>query len=190
MQEARGVIVSQVQPGSAAERAGIKQGDIITALNGTAVNDPNPFRNQVASTPPGTEVTLTIQRQGREQQVKATLGEFTPETAAAQNGEGRGANNTETGKLGISVEPLTPELATQLGLRSGTQGVVVASVDATGPAADAGIQQGDVIEQVNQQAVRSAADVKAALSRTGTRPALLLVNRRGTALFLTVKPRQ
>jgi S1-C subfamily serine protease len=73
------VVVSQVQPGSAAERAGIKQGDVITALNGVAVNDPNTFRNQVASTPPGTEVTLTITRDGREQQVRATLGEFTPQ---------------------------------------------------------------------------------------------------------------
>ncbi|HEX8921754.1 MAG TPA: DegQ family serine endoprotease [Pyrinomonadaceae bacterium] len=190
MQEARGVIISQVQPDSAAERAGLKRGDVITALNGTAINDPNPFRNQVASAQPGTEITLTVVRQGKEQQVKATLGEFTPEKTASLNGEDGGANNTETGKLGISVEPLTPELAAQLQLKSGTQGVVVAGVDPSGPAADAGIQQGDVIEQVNQQAVQSAADVKAALARTGARPALLLVNRRGTALFLTVRPRQ
>jgi Do/DeqQ family serine protease len=189
MQEARGVIISQVQPGSAAERAGLKQGDVITALNGTAVNDPNPFRNQIASTQPGTEVMLTVMRQGREQQVKATLGEFTQEAAAAPNDDG-GANNTETGQLGISVEPLTPEMAAQLGLRSGTQGLVVTTVDPAGPAADSGLRQGDVIEQVNQQAVRSAADVKAALSSTGSRPALLLINRRGTTLFLTVKPRQ
>jgi serine protease Do len=79
LNEAKGVLVSQVQPGSAAERAGIKQGDVITSLNGVAVNDPNTFRNQVASTPPGTEVTLTITRDGREQQVRATLGEFTPQ---------------------------------------------------------------------------------------------------------------
>jgi S1-C subfamily serine protease len=73
------VLVAQVQPGGSAERAGIRKGDIIQALNGTEVNDPNVFRNQVASRPPGTEVTLTIQRDGREQQVRATLGEFTPQ---------------------------------------------------------------------------------------------------------------
>jgi Do/DeqQ family serine protease len=77
IRETKGVVVSQVQPGSAADRAGIRKGDVITALNGVEVSDPNTFRNQVASTPPGTEVTLTIRREGREQQVRATLGEFT-----------------------------------------------------------------------------------------------------------------
>jgi Do/DeqQ family serine protease len=79
IRETKGVVVSQVQPGSAADRAGIRKGDVITALNGVEVSDPNTFRNQVASTPPGTEVTLTIRREGREQQVRATLGEFTPQ---------------------------------------------------------------------------------------------------------------
>jgi S1-C subfamily serine protease len=79
LREARGVVVAQVQPGSAAARAGIRQGDVITSLNGVEINDPNSFRNQVASTPPGSEITLTVLRDGREQQVRATLGEFTPQ---------------------------------------------------------------------------------------------------------------
>ena len=74
--DARGVLVTQVQPGSPADRAGIKKGDIITAFNGVGVNDPNTFRNQIAGTPPGTEVMLTILRDGQEQQVRARLGEF------------------------------------------------------------------------------------------------------------------
>jgi serine protease Do len=74
-----GVFIAQVQPGSAADGAGIRPGDIITMFNGIAVNDPNTFRNLVAGMAPGTEVTLTIQREGREQQVRATLGEFTPQ---------------------------------------------------------------------------------------------------------------
>jgi Do/DeqQ family serine protease len=77
--EGPGVVVYQVQPGSAADRAGLRRGDVITSLNGTAINDPNSFRNQIAGTPPGSEVTLTIKRNGREQQVRATLGEFTPQ---------------------------------------------------------------------------------------------------------------
>jgi len=80
VEEAKGVLVSQVQPGSAADRAGIKAGDIITHFNGIEVKDPNTFRNQVAGTPPDTEVTLTIHRDGKDQQVRATLGEFTPQT--------------------------------------------------------------------------------------------------------------
>jgi Do/DeqQ family serine protease len=74
-----GVVVYQVQSGSGADRAGLRRGDVITALNGTAVTDPNTFRNAIAGTPPGTEVTLTTKRGGAERQVRATLGEFTPQ---------------------------------------------------------------------------------------------------------------
>ena len=77
LKEAKGIMVVDVQPGSAADRAGIRKGDIITAFNGVEVTEPNPFRNRVASTPPGTEVSLTLVRDGREQQVRATLDEFT-----------------------------------------------------------------------------------------------------------------
>ena len=67
------------QSGSAADRAGLRQGDVITALNGTAITDPNTFRNMIASSGPGSEVTLTVKRDGKEGQVRARLGEFTPQ---------------------------------------------------------------------------------------------------------------
>jgi Do/DeqQ family serine protease len=76
IKEGKGVVVAQVQPGSAADRAGLKTGDVVTSFNGVEVIDPNVFRNAVASTAPGTTVTLTIQRAGREQEVRATLGEL------------------------------------------------------------------------------------------------------------------
>jgi serine protease Do len=79
LKEPKGVLVSQVQPGSAAERAGIRTGDVITSFNGVEVNDPNTLRNLVATTPPGTEVTLTMLRGGREEQVRARLDEFRPQ---------------------------------------------------------------------------------------------------------------
>jgi serine protease Do len=190
LKDTHGVIVSQVEPGSAAERAGLKSGDVITALNGAEIIDSNSFRNRIASTSPGTNVTLSIQRGGAAQQIQATLGEFTPQKAATeQDDNSPDTNNEETGKLGLGIQPLTPGLANQLGIDNKTQGLVVTQVDPAGPAADAGIQQGDVIEQVNQQPVRSAADVRAALQRSGTRPALLLVNHRGAIIFVTVTPR-
>lgn len=77
--EGPGVVVYQVQSGSGADRAGLRTGDVITALNGEAISDPNTFRNKIAGTPPGGEITLNVRRDGREQQVRATLGEFTPE---------------------------------------------------------------------------------------------------------------
>jgi len=80
-----GVVVYQVQSGSGADRAGLRQGDVITALNGTPVEDPNSFRNAIASTQPGTEVTLTVKRGGNERQVRATLGEFTPQPERSED---------------------------------------------------------------------------------------------------------
>ncbi|HEX8136888.1 MAG TPA: DegQ family serine endoprotease [Pyrinomonadaceae bacterium] len=186
---ARGALVSSVQPGSPAERAGLKRGDVITAINGAPISDSNSLRNQIARTQPGTEVTLTISRDNREQQVRVTLGELPADKSRAATGESSGGA-TDTGKLGINVEPLTPALASRLDLPSRAQGLVVTNVDPVGPAAEAGIREGDLIEEVNRQPVRSVADLESALGQTATRPALLLINRRGDSLFLTVRPRQ
>jgi serine protease Do len=76
IKETKGVGVAQVQPGSAADRASIRKGDVITGFNGVEMTDPNVFRNLVASTAPGTDVSLTIIRDGREQQIRAKLGEL------------------------------------------------------------------------------------------------------------------
>jgi Do/DeqQ family serine protease len=191
MKETGGVIVSQVQPGSAADRAGIKQGDVITTLNSLTVNDPNTFRNAVAGTQPGSPVTLNIVRNGNSQQIKATLGEFTPDKGDAEDEDASNPKDKtgSTGRLGIGVQPVTPETIRQLQLPAGTTGLLVGQVDPNGPASDAGIQEGDIIVQVNQQPIRSAADLQGALGRSGTRPALVLVNRRGTTIFMTVHPR-
>jgi Do/DeqQ family serine protease len=80
-----GVVIYQVQGGSGADRAGLRRGDVITALNGTPVSDPNTFRNAIAGTPPGTEVTLTVKRDGSERQVRVTLGEFMPQPERPQS---------------------------------------------------------------------------------------------------------
>ncbi len=81
MQEVRGVVVGAVSPNSPAARAGIREGDVILAFNGTPVTDGNTLRNQVASTAPGTAVKLTVSREGREQEIEVTLGEYQPATA-------------------------------------------------------------------------------------------------------------
>lgn len=184
--DVRGVLVNSVEPDGPAEHAGIRAGDIITAVNGARVNDANALRNQIAGTSPGSDVALTILRDGREEQVHARLSELPPDKQTAPSSTGSG-NGRE--QLGLTIEPLTAEAARRLGLRSGTTGVVVTDVDPSGPAAEAGIQPDDVILQVNHQPVRSAGELRAALRRSGTRPALLLVSREGRNLFLAVRPR-
>jgi serine protease Do len=190
MSETKGVIVNSVLPGSAAERAGIRQGDVIVALDGSVVNETNAFRNHIAATAPGTEVTLSVLRDNREQKIRATLGEFKPQSEQSEASDNAGPEATGQGKLGLSVIPLTPEIASELSLRAGTQGVVIDSVDSAGPAAAAGLTRGDVIQEVNRQAIRSAADLRAAIDRNGNKPALLLVNRRENTIFVTLRPRQ
>jgi serine protease Do len=189
MSETKGVIVNSVVPGSAAERAGIRQADVITELDGAAVNDSNAFRNHIASTAPGTEVTLTVLRDNREQKIRAALGEFKADSAASEEGRESGPSATGQGKLGLSVIPLTPDIAAELKLPAGTPGVVIESVEPAGPGGAAGLARGDLIQEVNRQVIRSAADLSSAIDKNGSKPALILINRRGNAFYVTIRPR-
>jgi serine protease Do len=187
MKEVHGVLVRSVSPGGPAAKAGIQPGDVIVALNGKPTDDENELRNEIAAMSPGTTVTLTIWRNGKQQDVHATLAELTSQSARSTEQQGGGQSNV---KLGVSVVPLTPQLAGQVGVPRNTQGVVVASVDPSGPAAQAGIQAGDVIEQVNRQPVRTPEDVEKALAASGNRPPLLLINRQGQTAFVPVPQQQ
>jgi Do/DeqQ family serine protease len=183
--QTEGVLVSAVQPGGPADKAGIKPGDVILNVNGTPTNDVNTLRNVVAGAGAGSEVTLTIVRNGKQQQIRMKLGEFN--AGAATSGPGNNGDQTPTDRLGVALAPLTPDVAAQLGIARGTQGVVVTEVDPAGPAAEAGLRPGDVIQQVNRQAVRSPADVSAALAKSGDRPVLLQVLRGGQTIFVGVR---
>jgi len=183
LKDTKGVIVNSVQAGSSAEKAGLKQGDIITKLNGALVNDSNAFRNHVASTQPGTSITLTVLRDGQEQELTATLGER-PGTGSAKSDAQDGAKGS---KLGVSVEPLTPELAAQLHLAADTKGLVVRDVDPESAAADAGIQRGDVILAFNRQPVSSIDQLRAAMQGASGHPVAMLISRGGNSVYVTVR---
>lgn len=188
LKEVRGVLVNSVEANGPGAKAGLKQGDVIIALNGERVDDNNVLRNKIASTQPGTEVSLTIIRDGSEKQLKATLTEWSDAVAKNQQDGSQGSGQTG-GKLGISVEPLTAEIAKQLNVPVTTQGAVVTEIDPDGAAAEAGIQQGDVIMEINRQPVKSPDDLKSGLDKAGTKTSMLLINRRGQTAYITVKPR-
>jgi Do/DeqQ family serine protease len=189
LKEVRGVIVNSVESGGAGDKAGLKQGDIIIALNGERIDDNNVLRNKIASTPPGTEVTLTIMRDGSEKQFKATLGEWSDVVAKNNQQDNPQSGGENSGKLGIAVEQMSAEIAKQLGVPPTTQGVVVTEVDPDGPAAEAGLTQGDIIVEINRQPVKSPDDLQKGLDKAGGKKSLLLINRRGQTVYLAVEPR-
>lgn len=191
LKETSGVLVSDVKKGSAAEKAGIQRTDVITAINGEKIEDSNVLRNKVAGTLPGTDIRVTVLRDGSPQEFTVTLDEFEINGDRGGNSgepEGNPEKQSDTGKLGLTLQPLTPQVAKQFGFDEGVEGMVVTVVDPSGVAADAGIARGDVILEINRKAVSSTESVESALQSAEGRPVLLLISRRGQTLYLTLKP--
>jgi len=179
----KGALVGQVEPDSPGAKAGLQRGDVITELNGKPVNGPNELRLQIATMPPGSVVHLKVDRSGETRDFTVTLGESPEKGAAAENGET--AENSPM--KGVEVEELTPDIIQQLGVNPGTKGVVVAQVPDGSAAADAGLQRGDVIEQINRQPVSSVADYHRLIAQAGKQDVVLLINRGGNTNFLVVQ---
>jgi len=175
LSEVKGALVSAVSEGSPAEKAGIQRGDVITGINGQAVKDSNSLRNQVSRLKPGSTVTLTVLRSGQPRQVSVKLAEL-HQRADKDDESASPAERGTPGALGLSVQP-------------GDAGVEVTNVDPSGPAADAGIRVGDVLEEVNGTPVRSSSDIHSALSKSKGKPALVLVRRGDQTLYVAVPER-
>jgi Do/DeqQ family serine protease len=186
MSSARGALVNSVQAGSAAEKAGIRRGDVITAVNGQAVKDGNELRNEVAQMLPGSEARVTVVRDGKEQTYAVKLGELRAERARVDRQPGEGAPTAT--EYGLEVEPLTRESARELGVRA-TSGLVVTDVQPGSRAADAGIRPGDVIAEVDGTRVETADALRAALTAASSKPALLLLHRGETTFYVTLQRR-
>lgn len=189
--DTKGVLVSNVRPGSSADKAGVKRGDIITAINGEKVEDGNALRNRVASTQPGTEIKLTVLREGKTEELTATLDEFKVETEtdSPEQKKDETENPKSGGKLGLDLKPLTPDDAQKLRLPDDVKGLVVIDVDLNGAAAEEGISRGDVIMEVNRRPVTTLDEMQVALEKSGDKPILLLIARGSQVNYLTVKPK-
>jgi len=185
---ARGAIVTSVSPTGPAEQAGIKRGDVIVGVNNQPVADPNVLRNLVASISPGTNVKVSALRDGQEQNFQVALAEL-PERKTAGSDEQSDSEGTaaNTGKFGLTLQTLTADSASRFGLDAGDQGLLVTRVNPNGTAADAGIRQGDLIQEVNRKPVRALAEFSAAIRQSGQRPALLLVKRRDVVIYVTLR---
>jgi serine protease Do len=173
-----GALVSSVEKGSPADKAGLEPGDVVLAINGKNIGRSIDLSSNVADLKPGAKAQLQVWRKGGQRDITVTVGEMKPEkVASAKSGEGGGS-----GRLGVAVRSLTPEEKKQTGI---TDGVVVENVNANSAAARAGIEPGDVIVALNSTPVNNAAQLKSALEKSGKRAALL-VRRDEAKIFVPI----
>jgi serine protease Do len=178
-----GALVGDVIAGGPAEKAGIKNGDVIRKLNGQQVEDAGQLTAAVTSLNPGTVATLEILRDGQPMTIQVTLGER-PSNVGARAGGG----SVQEGTLrGISVQNLTSSIRDQLGLPPNVTGVVITQLDPNSPAAQSGLQEGDVIEAINRQTVRNVVDFTR-LAGQAKGQTLLRINRQGNGGFIVISP--
>jgi serine protease Do len=179
----KGALVGNVEEDSPAAKAGVERGDVIREVNGESVSDPDALRFKVADLAPGSSVSLKVLRKGVEKNLTVKLGTQEPKVTASNGAPALDSN--AAGKLGVSIQDLTPQLSRQLGPSAPKSGVVITQVQPDSPADEAGIRERDVVEEVNHQVVNSTADFRNALAK-GTNSLLLLINRDGKTLYTVV----
>jgi serine protease Do len=171
-----GALVSSVEKDGPSEKAGIEPGDVILKINGNALKDSTELPVQVATLAPGTDVTLEVWRNHASRTVTVKLGSLEDKRTASNT-----PAHAEGGKLGLSVRPLTAQEQSQVNVSGG---LVVER--ASGPAADAGIQQGDVVLAANGAPVNSTSDLANAVEKSKGHIALL-IQRGEQRMFVPVK---
>jgi len=184
IKDTRGALVASVEDNSPAANAGLQRGDVIREVNGKAINDQGELRNQIAELEPGNTLSLKVLRNGAEKALSVKVAARPVETASNKAAPTPDAGSG--GKLGVSIQDLNPQIARQLGLPTSVSGVVVTQVQPDSPAADAGIKQGDIVQEVNRQPVKSASDFRNAISQS-TKSVLLLIHRDDRTIYAVVE---
>ena len=175
-----GALVADVVPGGPADKAGIRRGDVIVKYDGNPIKEMNDLPYLVGTTPVGKVVEVEVIRKGEKKVFEVKIGKMKEEQEAEAAPESKP-------NLGMTVEELTPQLASQFGLKEKT-GIVVVDVEANSPAQDAGIQPGDLILEIDQEPVKTLKAFNEKISKYKKGDViLLLVKRRGSTLYLTLK---
>lgn len=187
-----GALVAGVEPDTPGSKAGLKAGDIILKVNGQPVASNNDLRLRISQTAPGTAVKLTIFRDGKTFDTDLTLGTLPTETANNTSPSQGNQNGVSGGLKGVQVQAVSGDISQQLQLPTGTHGVVVTSVDPDSAAAAAGLDRGQVIEEVNRKPVTSVESYRQAIAAAGSQSVLLLVYdaQRGGTAYIVVQPEQ
>ncbi len=173
MDNPEGALIAEVSKDSPAEKAGLKQGDIILKFNGQVITDVASLRNAVAIMKPGSKIALVLLRNGKAMNLDVEIGNF-PSTEVT-------AASAKNQKLGIEVENLTPELAKKLGVNSELKGVAISSIQTNSPLVWAGVRKGALILEVNKKPVASVEDFNKALDASEAGKPLLFLIKQGAA---------
>jgi len=179
LDKAEGIVVARVMDDSPAQKAGLKQGDVILRMDGKKVERVTRFRNRIAFTAPGTRVRLAIVREGKHKTIDVTVGKLETDQ------QGKPTETGELAKLGLSLQTLTPELAERLDYE-GETGVLVTEVAAGSIARIAGIERGDLILEIDRKPVSTPAQVRKLL-QNGGKNHLVLLRHGENSRYLSLK---
>jgi serine protease Do len=177
LKEAKGALVSDVVPGSPADKGGVKPGDVVIAFNQKNIDGPRDLSSRVAQTPVGQEAKVAVLREGSEKQLTLKVEKFGP-------GEGKveKSASSDQGKWGLGLEDLNPQMK-GLSRPQNSQGVLVANVQPGSPADLAGVRPGDILLSVNRQPVHSTKQAVEVISNAKDSDSLLLLLRREEGTF-------
>src|SRR4051812_23713502 len=181
LKSTKGALIAEVVKPSPADKAGVKPGDVVVAINGKPVNDNNQLTRDVGVIPPGQVVRLDVIRDGRQRTIEAKLDPRPDETEQSGTSKDKGGSKEPGDLLGVQVEDLTPQLARRAQVDPGTKGAVIVDLSQDSPASEAGLDAGDVIVEVNRKPVASAADYKSAVKSLKKGDTALLRVKHGQA---------
>jgi serine protease Do len=184
----RGALVSDIVPNSPAAKAGLKEGDVVTALNGEPVTDANNLKNQVSSFAPGTTVNLEVLRDGKSQKIAATTGERPGSKKAAKGLDAisKYDANDEGVLNGVAVDDLDRSGRREMNFPAHLKGAVITQVAPDSPSARAGLKPGDVILEINRQPVATAKDAIELSTKAESKKTLLKLWSKGSTIFVVV----
>jgi serine protease Do len=188
----KGALIQQVMPKTPAEKAGLEPGDVVTSLDGKAIESSSALSRAVAQVPPGQSVKLGLVRKGAARTVSLTVAQRPEDESAIgqedwNEGEVSG-EGSKAPKLGFKVAPVTPEVARQLQLPPDLKGVVVTDLVEGGPAEQAGVARGDVVLELNQKPVARSSDLAAIVGKMKDGEMALLRIRRGARTSFVAVP--
>ena len=180
-----GALVASVTANSPAAKAGIKQGDVITAAGGRPIKSTHDLPRVVAATPPGQKLDLTVRRDGKESTLAATIGTMPEQQQVAAAQGPAPAGEEEASGVGLQLAAVTPRLRSQVRIPKEVEGVVVTRISPDSPAAAIGMEPGDVIVSIDRQPATTPQQAAAALKQGAAKGnILLLLNRHGTSQFV------